>query len=89
MTMDFKKIHDELKSGKNLIDCDVDTIKYIKKPLGKALYEGGKAKPDDRIKCQVCGKIFTRWNRTRHNKTQYHQTYAKVENKFKQFLLAD
>jgi hypothetical protein len=87
--MDLKKVHNELKSGKSLIDCEMDTLKYIKKPVGRALYEGGKAKPDDRIKCQVCGKVFTRWNRSQHNKTQYHKIYLKVESQFKKFLFEE
>jgi hypothetical protein len=89
MTINIKKAQSELKSGKLLIDCENDTLDYVKKPIGRALYEGGKAHRNDRIKCPVCGKIFTRWNRVHHNKTQYHQTYLKVETKFRKYLLDD
>lgn len=39
------------------------------------------AKPSDRIECELCGKIISRSNRARHNKTNYHQVFAQANKK--------
>lgn len=40
-----------------------------------------KAQPSDRIKCSVCGLIYTRSGKTLHYRTRIHQIYEDIENK--------
>jgi len=84
-----------LKSGDDLTLLDITTLKYVRKPLGKAIYRANVGRPrkeehaqsTDRIKCNICGKIFTRSARANHNKTKYHQTYASVGEKMRKVLI--
>ena len=39
-----------------------------------------KAKPTDKIVCDICEKIITRSGRTRHTRTAYHQACVKCDN---------
>jgi hypothetical protein len=45
-----------------------------------------KAKPNDIIKCVICGKLFTRSNRTKHNRTEVHQIYVKMNEKYRHLM---
>lgn len=91
--MSISVFQEELKNTKNIARCDNETLKYLRKPLGRAIYESNvkkekvKAKPSDRVECGICGKIFTRSGRSNHNKTEYHQLYAKMGEKVKKILL--
>ncbi len=98
--MNKDKIRDSqlnLKSGDNLTLLDIDTLKYARKPLGKAIYRANVGRPlkedhvhwTDRVKCNICGKIFTRSARANHNKTKYHQTYACIGEKLRKILIND
>lgn len=49
--------------------------------------EEDKAKPTDRLICEVCGGEFTRYNRSAHNKTRVHQAYASMNKKLREFLI--
>ena len=78
---------------KNLVDYSSDQMRYVQKPFGKAVYNSKtvvkkeKAHWSDRIKCDVCGKEFTRSARSMHNKTQHHVTYSKLNKKLAELLL--
>lgn len=89
-------IKNKLRIGKELINCEIDEIGYIKKPVGGSIYKTaienkpkGKRKyiSHERILCDLCGKDYRRSNKTQHEKTQYHLTYKNVNDKFKQLLL--
>lgn len=102
METDIKRIQDELKDGKKLIFYKNETLKYLDKPLGKAIYkdaisrpkigrprkkEEDKAHHSDIIKCEVCGNEFRRSHRSMHNQTKVHQAFKKVNQKMMKFFL--
>lgn len=86
--------HSKIKKQKNLALYDVEIIKEIQKPIGKAIYTAEKqleqaSNPhwSDIIKCKVCGKKYKRSNVSAHKKTQIHQTYLKIDQKLHKILL--
>lgn len=100
--MEVYKLQEEIKKGKKIIEYDNETIKYIQKPLGKALYLNAidnndsdhkndnkkrKALWNDRIQCKICGKKMLRSNQSKHKKTQYHMAFEKMNNKIRDLLL--
>lgn len=94
--MNYSKAQQELNSGINLLECDKETIKYTQEPIGKAILRGRskkpieeKAKGNDKIKCQTCGKEYFRYNSAAHKKTKYHQIHEKVEQKMREYILKE
>ncbi len=94
--MSYKKIHNKLKTDKNLVDYDMDELDYVMKPLGAALYKNrgrprmndeNKALPSDKVRCEVCSKVFTRSGRSGHNKTTYHRVHLDLNQKLTKLLL--
>lgn len=93
----IRKIQEELKEGKPLTFLPNEDIRYLEKPLGKAIYksavgrprkkEKDKAKPSDRLICDICNEKFTRSHRWSHNQTKVHQAYMKMNDKMKKILL--
>lgn len=91
----LKKIQSDLSSNKNLVRCDVETLKYATKPIGKAILksrnknneENETPKYSDRITCDICGKEFGRSNYSAHKKTKQHKLYAELGEKVKKILL--
>lgn len=90
----------ELQQGKGLSQYEPETLKYLTKPIGKAIFKNavekrGRPKKDtkahwsDRIKCEICGKEFTRSARTKHTKTEFHQAHLKFDQKIKKLLLKE
>jgi hypothetical protein len=47
----------------------------------------GATKPTDRIKCKICGKIYSRNCKTHHDKTQHHLFYDNMNKKLRELLL--
>jgi len=43
----------------------------------------------DRVKCNLCGKNYDRYNRSHHNKTNYHKTFADLTLKIVTILQPD
>lgn len=89
-------IKKKLKDGKELINCEVDEIDYLKKPIGKSIYKYAteekktrkrKYIADERITCELCGKEYRRSNKSIHEKTKTHLTYKIVNDKLKQLIL--
>lgn len=86
---------DFFKNNKRLSMYEHDQLIEVIKPLNKAVFKKKiekvksrvRAKPDDRIMCDVCGKEFTRSARSNHNKTQRHQIYLDFDNKLRNFLI--
>lgn len=85
------KKQEELKEGKGLGLYDNDTLEYVQKPLGKAIYEQSTkkdiSKHSDRIKCKVCDKEYVRSNATHHKNTNHHKIYEKMNTKIKNLLI--
>lgn len=91
---DYKKIRARLNLKKGIPLYENEEIEYLEKPLGKAAYlmkdntlKKKKSHWSDRIKCNICGKEFTRSCRKSHEITKHHQTYAKLNTKMKKILL--
>jgi hypothetical protein len=36
--------------------------------------------------CKICLKQYQKWNKTQHERTQYHQLYKKLDEKLKEIL---
>jgi hypothetical protein len=73
-----------------------EEIEYTLTPVGRALYNGNgrppkdpseKAKPTDRVICDICGGQFTRWNRSKHNVTKVHKLHVTMNQKLKKILI--
>ncbi len=89
----MEKIQENIKE-KELINYNEDELKYITKPVGKAIYLGrGRPKKNNKlhwsdiITCNICNKTFTRSARTAHNKTNHHQIYLKINEKLRKILV--
>jgi hypothetical protein len=89
-------IKQRLRTGKELINCELDELEYIKKPIGNSIYKYAteekkqrktKYISNERITCELCGKEYRRSNKSYHDKTKTHLTYKRVNDKFKQLLL--
>jgi len=97
----IQRIQNNLKSGKSMPLLNDEDILYITKPLGKAIYknaiskplgrprkeEHDKAKPNDRLICNVCGMKFIRSARSGHKKTKVHQIYENMSRKLNRTFL--
>ena len=89
------KIQKNLKEKKELVQYDEDELKYVQKPLGKAIYKAGrpkksddeKAKWNDKIKCSICNKEYIRSASNAHKITQYHKIHSKMNDKLKKLLI--
>lgn len=92
---DIKKLREKVKYNKNLTTYTEDELKYVQTVTGKALFnhdeenEQPKQKThwSDRVKCDICGKEFTRSSRTAHNKTLYHNMKKQEHDKLKKILI--
>jgi hypothetical protein len=38
-------------------------------------------KPNDVLKCELCDKTYTRWNKSKHLKSKYHQLALRLTKK--------
>lgn len=99
MANNMNSLQNSLKSGRSIPLLNIDEINYTQTPVGKSLYknaigrprkrEEDKARPHDRLICNVCGGKFTRCHRTAHNKTKVHQAYEKMNDKLRKALIDD
>jgi hypothetical protein len=94
MDSTISKLQKKISEDKNMINYDDDTLKYVQKPIGKALFNNGKKvirknDPNEKMTCELCGKSYTRCNKVHHNKTQYHQLYEKINKKMMKLVLND
>lgn len=48
-----------------------------------------KARYNDKVKCDICGIIFSRSNRCSHNNTTLHKAYRDMNRKLYKLLLLD
>lgn len=93
---EVQRAREEINSDKQIYDYDISTMNYIKKPVGKAIFkrseeekQNKKTNPRDKVRCNICSKEFTRWNRSKHNKTKHHILCEKIVSKMKNFILDD
>jgi hypothetical protein len=45
--------------------------------------------PSDRLKCEICGTIFSRSNRFNHRQTKKHKIYAEINSKLLKIMRSD
>lgn len=101
--MEISEIQKKLGEGKAIVQCNEDELLYVMKPLGKAIYETALKRKEEREKkimpkkkitndikkkCPMCGKSVRKSNMARHEKTQYHQAYARMNRKVMNLLLS-
>ena len=77
---------DIIKNLDNITSSDSFDNNNIKKSIGRPT-KNVKAKQTDKIKCDICNKIYTRGNVTGHKKTKYHNLYKNVLNSIKNNIL--
>ena len=94
MDHNIQKIQEKIKNDKNIIGYQEEEIRYLQKPIGGALYRGRpkkneseKAKPTDKLTCEICGKEFFRSGRTQHKNTQYHILHQNLNKKLMKMLI--
>jgi hypothetical protein len=85
---------EKIKNNKNLNEYTDDELDFLKTRTGKALYneepkpkEKKKAHWSDRVKCDICGKVFTRSSRNAHNATVYHRLKKEQLEKIKKLVI--
>ena len=61
-------------------------MKHVVEPYLKDEY---KCHPKDRVKCQVCGKVYTRSGSAKHKKSQQHKIYEDINNKLLKAILGN
>lgn len=44
-------------------------------------------KSNDKIECKICGRSFTRCNRSKHNKTKHHIFCEKLNKKWRESII--
>ncbi len=91
---DISKIQEKIKDDKNIAEYSEEELKYLQKPIGKALYRGRpkidetkKAKATDKIVCEICGKSFFRSGRTKHKRTKFHMLHENMNKKLMKMLV--
>lgn len=66
----------------------VDSLIEQKRPIGRPRKEDeDKAKPNDILICNICGRTFIRSARSRHRKTKIHQAYEGINTKLAKVIL--
>lgn len=51
--------------------------------------ENEKAKPNDKVVCDICNATYSRSAQSRHKKSKVHQAYLKANKKISQSVLAE
>lgn len=99
--MNITNLQKEIGSGKELSQFDHDELKYVQKPLGKAIYKSSlenrrgrprvehKAHWSDKVVCDICGAETLRSNQSSHKKRQKHLIYVKINKKLRDALIED
>lgn len=67
---------------------EVDESKIPKKRVGrKKIDVESRAKPTDKIHCDICGVVVTRSNYSRHKKSGSHQKLISIFSKLRKYLV--
>lgn len=90
-------IHD---LDKPILQLTKDEFQYTQTPIGGPTYKHNlkkrgrptvetnqKKKPNDRIKCEICGKEYFRSGSTKHKRTEFHQAHVKINKKLLDLLI--
>ncbi len=97
----LRELRDSLREGMELCQYGAEEMKYITKPIGRAVYENAYENKDivkpkkekkknnrfERIECELCGRVISKNNKAAHRKTRYHQAFEKMNKKLREFLL--
>jgi hypothetical protein len=51
------------------------------KPLSIPFPKKEKIKQNEKMSCNICGRKYTRWNKSKHIATQYHQLAIRLTKK--------
>ena len=96
MSKNIRDIQKGLDTKKSLFLYDDPELQYLKKPLGQAHYNSSKEESNEddsttkkdwskKIKCWICGKEYTGYNKHNHNKTQHHKFCLEMNKKWQKF----
>lgn len=88
------KIKKELDKGKEPIFCTDEALQEVKTPIAKAHYKLAIDRINENhnnlgeyIKCDICGKDYTKYNKSKHNKTNHHIFCTKINKKWRKMIL--
>lgn len=90
---DYLAIRKRLRKKKGLGLYNNDDLRYLENPLGAASYTHHDPEPSklkhwsDRVKCKVCGTVYTRSSSSRHKKTRHHRDYLNMNEKIRDLML--
>ena len=71
------------------INLTPEEFDELNNPIKNEIYkEKIKDKPKKQmIKCDICGKFYSRTNKWAHNHTEYHRAYMNINKKLRDFIL--
>lgn len=77
---------DELKNATKIISKEHFKKNVTNEKL-KVIDENIVKKPCDKIICNICGRHFTRSNKSKHNKTNHHKFCEELNKKWRDSIL--
>lgn len=96
-------MYENLRKEISIPLLEIEDLSKLIKPIGKEIYKsnnvkkagrpykkvGEKVLHSDKIKCDICGRMFTRSNRTNHNNSSVHKAYSNINQKLYKLLLSE
>lgn len=89
----ISQIKQKLDKGKQPIFLTEDELQYVKRPIGNAhlqnqtMLEEDEVVDDKYMLCDICGKKYTKYNKTKHRRTKHHQFCLKLNKRWRSMLL--
>lgn len=88
-------IKNKVKNDKTLTFYNKTELSYVSKPVGKSIFNNDNDNahlkkffdPKEVVTCKLCKRTYTKANRSKHNKTQYHKIYESINNKLIDFII--
>lgn len=77
---------DELKNNEKIIQKQHFT-KNVDIPCLKTIDNNKEKKPTDIITCMICDKIYTRSNKSKHEKTKHHIFCVNLNKKWRDSII--
>jgi hypothetical protein len=88
-----RELKDEIKKGKQPINCSGKELRYAMTSFGKADYQKGLTQSKETVLrpgrkiCQICNKEYDSKSSGKHKRTKYHQIYEQFNKKMRDFVL--
>lgn len=82
------------------VTLEKEDLKNLNKVINRAHFEKNiednnkkivdnhvEKKGSDKIECKICGRTYTRYNKSKHNKTNHHKFCEKLNDKWRDSIL--